>query len=150
MKKFSFNLEVLRKHRHIVKEQERTKFAAINFQLQVQHRHLRDLRDMQWETLRQLTRIKAGKYDSREIGWFYQYLDHLSKEMDQSGERISDLQGQLEQQRAVLVGATQNTKILDNLRNKKEKKFYIAQERLEQKSIDELVVTQFARTTERL
>jgi flagellar FliJ protein len=147
MKKFSFKLEVLHKHKKIIEEEERTKFAAIHYQLQVEQQQLRQLRDLQWKTLRELTLKKSGKYDSREIGWFYSYLDHLGKEMDQSGERISNLQGQLEQQRLLLVEATKNKKMLDNLRNRKEKEHYIAQGRFEQKAVDEIVVTQFARKT---
>jgi flagellar export protein FliJ len=150
MKKFSFNLEVLRKHRHMVEEQERIKFAAIHFQLQDEHQHLQDLRNQQWNTIALLTEKNTGKYDSQEIAWFYSYLDHLSKEMNQSSERISKLRGELDQQRQVLVGATRDMKMLDNLRNKKEKEFKVAQQRLEQKSVDEIVVTRFAHRAERV
>jgi flagellar export protein FliJ len=150
MKKFSFNLEVLRKHRHMVEEQERIKFAAINFKLQDEHKHLQDLRNQQWNTIALLTQKKAGTYDSQEIAWFYSYLDHLSKEMNQSSERLSKLRGELDQQRQVLVVATRDMKMLDNLRNKKEKEFKVAQQRLEQKSVDDIVVTRFAHRAERV
>lgn len=144
MKKFSFNLEVLHRHKQIIEEQEQTKLAAIHFEVQVEQQHLQRLQCQQQETLRRLTRKKAGKYDSREIDWFYQYLNRLSMEIDRSEERLSALQDQLEQQRIQLVRATKDKKMLDNLRSRKEKEFYLAQARLEQKSIDEMVVTQFA------
>lgn len=144
MKQFSFNLEVLHKHKQIIEEQERTKLAAIHYEVWVEQQHLQRLQWQQQETLRRLTRKKVGKYDSREIDWFYQYLNRLSMEIDRSEERLSDLQDQLEQQRIQLVRATKDKKMLDNLRSRKEKEFYLAQARLEQKSIDEMVVTQFA------
>jgi flagellar FliJ protein len=145
MKKFVFRLETLLQHRHNIEERERIKFSCIRGELMAALEHMKHLRAKQAQTLSELASKKSGKCDSQEIAWFYSFLDRLSWEMERCSERIGKLEQHLEAQKQIMIEASRNKKMVQNLRNKKEKEFLVSLERIEQKSIDEIVVTRYAR-----
>lgn len=144
MKKFLFRLETLLQHRRHIEEKERTKFSRLRGELLAAYDHRESLCAKQAETLSELTVKKTGVCDTREITWFYRFLDRLGQEMERSAARIAQLQKQLEEQKQVMIEATRGKKMIENLRTKRESEFRVALERDEQKSVDELVVTRFA------
>jgi flagellar FliJ protein len=144
MKKFRFRLEMLLRHRQNVEEKERTKFSSIRQMLQAELGRLDELNASQDLTNKELARKKSGECDGREIAWYYRFLDRLSREIEASSRRISQLEQQLEEQRQIMVAASRDKKMLENLRKKQEQEFNLSLEREEQKSIDEMVVTRYA------
>jgi flagellar FliJ protein len=144
MKKFVFRLETLLYHRRNIEERERIKFSRIRGELLAELDHLETLQAKHAETRSELALKKSGECDSREISWFYRFLDRLSLEMAVARERIAQLERELEVQKQIMIEASRDKKMIENLRLKKEKEFLVSLERQEQKSIDEIVVTRFA------
>jgi flagellar FliJ protein len=144
MKKFVFRLETLLYHRRNIEERERIKFSRIRGELLAELDHLETLQAKHAETRSELALKKSGECDSREISWFYRFLDRLSLEMAVARERIAQLEQELEVQKQIMIEASRDKKMIENLRLKKEKEFLVSLERQEQKSIDEIVVTRFA------
>lgn len=144
MKKFVFRLETLLYHRRSIEERERIKFSRIRGELLAELDHLETLQAKHAETRSELALKKSGECDSREISWFYRFLDRLSLEMAVARERIAQLERELEVQKQIMIEASRDKKMIENLRLKKEKEFLVSLERQEQKSIDEIVVTRFA------
>jgi flagellar FliJ protein len=144
MKKFVFRLETLLYHRRSIEERERIKFSRIRGELLAELDHLETLQAKHAETRSELALKKSGECDSREISWFYRFLDRLSLEMAVARERIAQLEQELEVQKQIMIEASRDKKMIENLRLKKEKEFLVSLERQEQKSVDEIVVTRFA------
>ena len=144
MKKFVFRLETLLYHRRSIEERERIKFSRIRGELLAELDHLETLQAKHAETRSELALKKSGECDSREISWFYRFLDRLSLEMAVARERIAQLERELEVQKQIMIEASRDKKMIENLRLKKEKEFLVSLERQEQKSVDEIVVTRFA------
>jgi flagellar FliJ protein len=144
MKKFVFRLETLLNHRRNIEERERIKFSRIRGELLAELNHLEMLEAKHAETRSELALEESGECDSREISWFYRFLDRLSLEMATSRERIAQLERELEVQKQIMIEASRDKKMIENLRLKKQKEFLVSLERQEQKSVDELVVTRFA------
>ena len=140
MKKFSFRLETLLKHRNNIEERERTRFSGIRGELAAEVDHLRTLQTRQAQTLADLVLLKTGPYDPQDISWHYLYLSRLSRQMEQSSKRIVDLEARLETQRQAMIDATRDAKMIANLKRKKAKEFLVELERNEQKMIDEMIV----------
>jgi len=144
MKKFVFRLETLLYHRRSIEERERIKFSRIRGELLAELDHLETLQAKHAETRSELALKKSGECDSREISWFYRFLDRLSLEMAVARERIAQLERELEVQKQIMIEASRDKKMIENLRLKKEKEFLVSLERQEQKSVDEIIVTRFA------
>jgi flagellar export protein FliJ len=144
MKKFIFSLETLLKHRRNLEEKERANFSRIRGELLAAIAHRESLCARQAQTLSELTVEKLGRCDSQEIGWFYRYLDRLTQEMKLSADRIRELEKQLEAQKQIMTEASRAKKMIENLQHKKQKEYLVSLERMEQKSVDEIVVTRFA------
>jgi len=144
MKKFQFRLETLLQHRRNIEEKERTKFSRIRAELLAEVAHKEALCAKQAETRAELAHKESGVCDSQEILWFYRYLDRLARQVEKSAERITLLEKELEAQKQIMIRTSRDKKMIENLRGKKEKEFFVGMEREEQKSIDEIVVTRFS------
>jgi flagellar FliJ protein len=144
MKKFVFRLETLLRYRINIEERERNAFTRIRAELLTELNHKDSLRAQQMQTRSELALLESGTCDTREIGWFYRFLDRLDVEMKRSDERIVELEKHLEAQKQKMIKASRDKQMIENLKNKKQKEYVVAIEREEQKTIDEIVVTRFA------
>lgn len=145
MRRFQFRLETLLQHRRNVEERERTRFSRLSGELMGEVKRIEALRVRHAETLSELAPMKLGDCDSREIAWFYRFLDRLTQEMEQTARRIEELEKKVEAQKQVMISATRDKKMIENLRTRRAKEFLVSSQREEQKSVDEIVVTRFAR-----
>jgi len=144
MKKFLFRLETLLRHRNNIEERERSKFSRIRTELAAEVENLQRLRTQQAQVRADLTVLKSGSGDQGEINWHYRFQDRLCWNVEQSSKRIARLEGELETQKQVMIEASRDAKMIANLRGKKEKEFLAGLERIEQKTIDEIVVTRYS------
>jgi flagellar FliJ protein len=144
MKRFKFGLTTLLRHRVNLEEKERVELSHIQFMYQTEQSHRISLESKLQETLKELTQKRAARTDHQELTWFYLYLDRLRLEIEQSGKRLAGLEQKLEKQREKVIDATKNRKVLDTLKTKKEKEYNLTMDKLEQKTIDDLVVIRYA------
>lgn len=145
MKKFSFRLETLLRYRVSIEEREREALSRLNFKLHTESNELDRLHSREHEARIELAHARAGSADDIEVHWYYPYLDRLRFEMDRSNKRIAQLEKEIDAQKAIVVKATKNKKVLDTMKKRKVKEFTAAIEKLEQKAVDEIVATRFAR-----
>jgi len=144
MRQFVFKLETLLRHRRSLEEKERESLARIHARLENENRHLQELQSKHSQVRRELERQQLRQYDSREVGWYCTFMRRLDSEMEQSAARIQGLKRELQEQLARWVERSRDKKVLENLKEKREREHLIAEDRLEQKIVDEIVVTRFA------
>jgi flagellar FliJ protein len=144
MKRFLFTLETLLIHRTNIEEKERTVLSRINFNLQTENQLRESLKRKTEEAILELSRKRSENADREEIGCYYPYLDRLRYEADQCEKRIVQLQGELEAQKARVMEASRNRKLIDTLKKRRKGEYLDACDREQQKEIDELVVSRFA------
>jgi len=145
MKKFSFRLETLLRYRVNIEEKEREALSRLNFRLHTEMNQLDRLNNREHEARVELAHARASSANDLEIHWYYPYLDRLRLEIERSNKRIAQLEKQIDAQKAVVVEATKNKKVLDTMKKKKVKEFTAAIEKLEQKAVDEIAATRSAR-----
>lgn len=144
MKKFVFRLETLLQHRINIEEKERNKFRKLRIELQDALNHQKALAARQVQARAELAQQKSGVCDGGEIEWSYLYLNRLDLEMKRSAERIVELERHCDAQRQIMIEASRNKQMIENLKAKKRKEHLVALDREEQKFIDEIVVNRFA------
>jgi len=143
VKKFVFRLETLLQHRQSLEERERTKFSRVRGELLAEQANLQQLQTKHQETRSDLASKKTGDCDGGEIDLCYRFLNRLDREIVQSTRRLVQLQMQVEKQKQSMIEASRDRKMIENLREKREKEFQVALEQGERKAVDEIVVTRF-------
>jgi flagellar FliJ protein len=144
MKKFVFRLETLLQHRRNVEEQERTKFTLIRNELHAECGRRQSFMASQDRTRAELAGILSTDCNAQECQWCSRFLEYLALEIKRSDERIAGLEKKLEAQKQTMIAATRDKKIIEKLKARKQKEFQISLERMEQKAIDEIVITRYA------
>jgi flagellar protein FliJ len=144
MKKFRFSLATLLWHRESLEDKERTELLRIRYKHQVEQDCRKSLENKLRETLAELKNKRAASAEQQELVLFQRYIDRLHLEIEQSARRLAKLDQELERQRIRVIEATKNRKVLDALNDKKKKEYTLNMDRLEQKTVDELVVVRYA------
>lgn len=144
MRRFVFNLETLLRHRRHLEEREREKLAWIHYRLETERQRLAELQARHADTRREMAQEKLPHYDTEEVGRYRSFLDRLEREIEQASARIRTLHAELEKQTELWVERSKDKKVLEKLRGKREREHLAAADKLEQKAVDEIVVTRFA------
>jgi len=147
MKKFSFNLETLLRHRKYLEEKERHELSRLFFTYQSELNQRQTIERKYLETLSELARKRQGNLDHQEMSWFYLYMDRLRLELEQSAQRILRLEKQIQIQQTAMLEASKKRKVVDALKTRRHRRHAAAADREEQKAVDELVITRYARGT---
>jgi flagellar protein FliJ len=143
MKRFAFRLETVLRHRKNLEEKERNELFRLVSLLNQKCDQLKKLQDKNDDTLMELTNRKLEDFEHTEISWFYTYLEHLRREMEQCRKKITELEEQIQNQQMALVEASKRKKILDTLKTRQEKEYLTRVEKEEQKAVDDIVVIRF-------
>jgi flagellar export protein FliJ len=143
-RRFRFRLETLLRHRADLEETERTRLSRIQLRYAAKLEQLAGLEAKLAGTLAELAERCATPADRREMTWYYRFMDRLKAEIASSRKQIEQIEAEMEKQRTAVIEASRNTKVLDSLRGRMERQFTLAEERAEQKALDDIVVTRFA------
>lgn len=144
MKKFRFRLETLLDYRKNIEERERQALSRLNFRLHTEQAQRNEFLRQERDTRNELAQAQRGASEERDLQWYFPYLNRLKLEIDKSNKRIAQLDKEITAQKTAVIEATKKTKVLDALKAKKEKEFTTSIEKMEQKAVDEIVVTRFA------
>jgi len=142
--KFEFSLETLLKYRIRLEEREKERLAWIHYRLENEQRNIERLQARHSAIRAELAQSRRKDYDGGEVEWYSAFLRRMDGEIEQARSRLAGLKRDLEEQMAVWVERSKDRKVLEKLRGRKEREHDTAVEKLEQKMVDELVVTQFA------
>jgi flagellar protein FliJ len=148
MKKFSFNLETLLRHRKNIEEREKTALSRIQYSLQSEQQRRDWISRKNVETLSELETLRRERAAQEELRLYYPYLDRLRHEAEASAQNIVKLEKELQEQKTVVLTASRNKKVIEILKSRKKSEFLIEVDRQEQKVIDEIVVTRLGRNME--
>jgi flagellar export protein FliJ len=126
-----------------LEETEREKLTWVHYRLENEHQRLRALNSTH-SAVREGMAQELQSYDPGDVTWYCSFLNRLDCEIEQVSTHIRALRQELEKQMAAWVERSRDKKVLESLRTRKEREHLAAMEKLEQKTIDEIVVTQFA------
>jgi flagellar export protein FliJ len=142
--RFVFNLETLLRHREDVEQKERDILFRLTYKYQMELKHREDLAVKFQETMKELGLKRAENPGHQELVWFYLYVDRLTDEIRGCEKLLSQLRSEIQAQKEVVIEASKKRKTLTAMKAKKEKAYMVAQEKQEQKEVDELVITRYA------
>ncbi len=144
MKKFSFGLETLLQYRMTIEDKERLALSRLMIQLQTEVKERDRLRAKREATMAERSRMRSELENDSDDHWYNMYLDRLEFLIKESGARIGQIQRELDAQKIVVINASKDTKVLDTLKTRKAREYNAAADKIEQKAVDEIVVTRYA------
>ncbi len=150
MKKFKFTLQTVHKVREMKSEQENLALSELQVQALEAERRVEHIEDMRNEAVEQyLVRINSGErlnpLEMELNANHFASLNTLQKEAQVAAERKQDeVRRQMESVRAARI----EVKITDKLRDGQTKRHELEANRQEQRNLDELVTTKFARSVQ--
>ena len=145
IKRFSFRLDQVLRHRASIRDLKEREFAEVEAQLLREEQILGDLKRMQGEMLDSLARIQASQFETLERELYAQYLGWLSSEVDREKQAISDIRLLLEEKRKNLVSALQEHRVVERLKERQFESYSKDLERDNQGVLDEIASGAHAR-----
>jgi flagellar export protein FliJ len=142
--KFRFGLETLLRHREDIEQKERDELLRLSYEYQLELRTRDDLIAKSRATMDEFGLKQKGNPNPEEWTWYHLYLNHLRQEISKSEKRLAEWDAKVQAQKAVVIEASKKRKTLASMKSKKEKEFFLALEKQEQKEVDELVATRFS------
>jgi flagellar FliJ protein len=145
IKRFSYRLDQVLRHRASVAEMRERALAEVAAQLMRERRALEDLEGMRVEVLDELAGFQAKGFESLERELYQLYLNWLGAEIVRQGELIAGLEELRETKRIELVKASQDLKIVERLKEREYGEYMKTVARAEQTALDEVAGNAFVR-----
>ena len=145
MPQFTFRYETLLQHRRNLEDQAQRALAERVRTQMILTDQLRSMQTQITESKRDLGDALVGKIDLSRVGEFTRYNADSTVRGRELVKRLAELETLVEAARQELLGATQQRKALDLLRERDLKKWKLEQDRKETAELDELASQAYTR-----
>lgn len=143
MKKFSFHLEAVLRHRKLQEDAEQQKLVKIHRSIQQAQQLKEALKAVVVEHRQMLCQQVRGKIDLDKVRHLTRYLEKVDQDIVQVSHVLSRLEEDRRIQLEKLKEAKKQTEVIENLKGKSLSRYERETKALEQKLLDELSVTQY-------
>ncbi|MCF7802841.1 MAG: flagellar export protein FliJ [Candidatus Marinimicrobia bacterium] len=138
MSKHQFRLQKVLKAKEIKKKVEQRKLAERQQDLETEELELKELKQTEQEFLSKLRQKRLKPTRGHEIRNDSAYQRQVQKYVEQQDKKVASAQQEVEEQRETLIDATQETEMLDKLKEQDYQKYLQRVNKHEQKRVDEL------------
>jgi flagellar FliJ protein len=140
---YKFNLESLLNHRRYQEEVLQKELAALKKRLAEEEHILRALRKKKRKFLVQFQKKQKDGRPASEIKLYFDFVDHLSKEIDAQRQKVLEAKRTFNFKRQDLIAAMKKRKTLDRLKEKGRQTYQQEQLKKERNHMDEVAGFQF-------
>jgi len=145
IKKFTFRLEQVLKHRGNIEEMKERALADVEAQLLREEEILAGLGKLKADVLDDLAVVQQASFDGIQRELYQQYLTWLAAEQDRESRLLADLTVLRDAKRAELVKASQDRRIVEKLKEREFGTYNQQVARGDQAALDEVATNAFAR-----
>lgn len=145
MKRFNFRLKKVLKHREIVENLRKEKLGKAKSELKKERDLLRKMEDTRRRTREELKERRSNLISLPEALIYETYLERMDEEVGLQTTKAAQLSQKVEKTRQDLIEASQEKKIVEKLKERREEEYSNEMKRFEQGISDEASVNQFNR-----
>ncbi|MCE5300216.1 MAG: flagellar export protein FliJ [Spirochaetia bacterium] len=145
MKKFRFKLETVLNVKEQKEELLKTELLKLQAQKIEQEQMLKEIKEKRAYFSRQKSDESKGITDIQSLIYFEQYISSLLIKIDNTKNKIKELEKQADIKRVEVVEASREKKVFEKLKKKEFEEFEKAILYNEQKVLDEIAVNKFNR-----
>ncbi len=150
MKRFNFRLKKVLKHREIVENLRKEKLGKAKSELKKERDLLRKMEDTRRRTREELKERRSNLISLPEALIYETYLERMDEEVGLQTTKAVQLSQKVEKTRQDLLEASQEKKIVEKLKERREEEYSNEMKRFEQGLSDEASVNQFNRKSREL
>jgi len=145
MKRFNFRLKKVLKHREIVENLRKEKLGKAKSELKKESDLLRKMEDTRRRTREEWKERRSNLISLPEALIYETYLERMDEEVGLQTTKAAQLSQKVEKTRQDLLEASQEKKIVEKLKERREEEYSNEMKRFEQGISDEASVNQFNR-----
>jgi flagellar FliJ protein len=145
MSRFQFRYESVLEQRRQTERQRQRELAELQNQQQSMKTQLRQMQQTIDHSRQQITQQLVGQVDLNAIGSVSRYSAQVTLRGQQLVQQLASVEHQVDQARQRLMAATQQRKIMEQLRQREYEQFQWHQRRAERRQQDELANQQYVR-----
>lgn len=145
---FSFRLEKVLELRRSREDEELRRLKALEGELYQYHTAFSAVTKKTLEIEDELRRLKQKGESLHTWGIYFRHLAHLRDELRELQAKIEDCRQRISQQREVVIEATKDRKVLENLRERQLAAYELEQRRKEQHILDDIAGQLYQRKKE--
>lgn len=145
MKRFNFRLKKVLKHREIVENLRKEKLGKAKSELKKERDLLRKMEDTRRRTREEWKERRSNLISLPEALIYETYLERMDEEVGLQTTKAAQLSQKVEKTRQDLIEASQEKKIVEKLKERREEEYSNEMKRFEQGISDEASVNQFNR-----
>lgn len=138
MKKFKFRLETLLKYRKILEDQARLELAEADRRLKEEQSKLKKLEDDLNRTIEALYQKQSETVTAEELSLYSSYISRLKHNITMQEIKVAEAEKYRFECLKKLEEAMRRRKLVESLKDKQLKNYYIELLREEQKYLDEI------------
>jgi flagellar FliJ protein len=145
MKRFNFRLKKVLKHREIVENLKKEKLGKAKSELNRERDLLRKMEDQRRRTREELKERRSDRISLPEALIYEAYLERMDEEVNLQTTKAAQLSQKVKKTRKDLLRASQEKRIVEKLRERRQVEYTNELRRFEQGISDEASVNQFNR-----
>ena len=145
MKPKNFRFESLLKYKAFIEEAIRHELSDVSEKMEAEEKRLSTLEGIWRQAVGELKERQMRHVPSQEILMYHTYLQQLSLEIGKQRERVIEIQRVYHEKRESLIGAAQERKIVEKVREKDKQQVNEAANRAEKKVMDETAKNRYVR-----
>ncbi len=145
MKRFNFRLKKVLKHREIVENLKKEKLGKAKSELKRERDLLRKMEDQRRRTREELKERRSVQISLPEALLYEAYLERVDEEVNQQVTKAAQLSQKVQKTREDLLQASQEKKVVEKLKERREEEYTNELRRFEQGMSDEASINQFNR-----
>jgi len=140
---YKFRLEPVLKYRKLLEENLQRDFAVLKRQLFDENEKLSNFKQMRDRFSGELQEKQVKSTSVSDIILYTDYLQQITKEIENQSKKILEVEKSVEQKREELVRAMKNRKTIDRLREKEHKAHVQELSKKEQDQMNEVAINIF-------
>jgi len=144
---YKFSLQSLLNHRKHIEENLEKELGRIKRTVNNEKRRLENIRKEKIKCKEELQKKQGDGKKVNEIILYFNYLDKLSKDIDEQKRRLKDVEKEHEIKRSELIEAMKKRKTLDRLQEKEMKAFNYSEMKVEQDVMNEVAANRYIKKT---
>lgn len=145
MKQRNFRLEPLLKYRSFIEETVKNELADVTERLHIEEKRLIALEEIWRQAVEEFEERQSRQVAPFEIFMYHTYLDQLSREIETQRKRVTETQKVYEEKRESLIGASQERKIIEKVKEKEDQIITRKKNKADKKVLDETAKNRFLR-----
>lgn len=140
-KKFNFKLETVLNYRTILEDKRKREFSQALSACEHEKQALKHIENEIRNALSSFTQLNSkSNFTARDFFAYQHFISGLQYQKEQQIEQVHRAQNELEKKRKIYIQATQDTKVIQRLKEQEREKYLYEMSQLEQKFLDELSI----------